>query len=78
VFLLELMCYLHHLLRSLPWCPDVTEVVVMVAAVILEDVAQLEEGVVLIVVDRLLVIKGTCNVSIMGVITTSLRSVGRV
>ena len=42
-----------------------------------EDVAHLEVIVVLMVVDRLLVIRGSCNVSIAKEITTSLRSAKR-
>ena len=67
MFLLELMCHLYCLLSSLTWSLNATEVaaaaVVVVATVILEDVTHLEEVVIPMVVDRLLVIRGSSNVS---------------
>jgi len=63
---------MHHLLSSLPWSLDMTEVIV--AAVILEkDVAYLKMVMVPIVVDRQLVIRDLGNVSITGEIIISLK-----
>jgi len=66
---------MHRLLSSLSWSPDVAEV--MVATMNLEGVAHLEEVVVPMVVDRLLVIRDSGNVSTAKGITTSLKSAGR-
>jgi len=76
---MELMCYLLHLLSSLSWSLDVAEVVVVIVDVILEEnMAHLKEGVVPIVVDRLLVTRGPGNVSIARGIITSLRSIKKI
>ena len=75
MFPLELICNLHHLLSNLPWSLYVAQVVI--TTVILEEVAHLEAVVVFMVADRLLVIRGPSNVSIVGEITTCLRSAGR-
>ena len=71
MYLLELMCPLPYLLSSLSWSLDVAEIVVMDAAMILEEnVAHLEVGMVSLEVDRVCLIRGPSNVSIAGGITT--------
>ena len=75
MFLLVLMCHLHHLMSSLPCTLDVPEVVV--AAAILEDVAHLELDAALLIADKVPQTKGPGIVSTVDGVTTSLRSVGR-
>ena len=75
MFQLELMCHLYHLLSSLSYTLDVTEVVIV--AVILENVALLDLNAVLLVADRVLLTRGLGTVSIVHGVTTSLRSARR-
>ena len=68
----------HHLLSHLSWSLDVAEFMVVIASVTWEDMAYLELVMVPVVVNRVILIRGSCNVSVAGGITTSLKSTAEV
>jgi len=72
-----MVCHLHQLSSSLPWSPDVAEVMIVVVVVILEDVDPLAGDMAYMVVDRVALIKDHVNANTVRGIITSLRSAWR-